>query len=59
MLYKSNLLALLGGGTNPKCPSNKMVLWDDSGAKIITELKLQTDVLNVKLKKEKKFSWQQ
>ena len=53
MLYKSNVLALLGGGKNPKYSPNKIVLWDDSQSKVITEIRLNNDVLNIKLKKEK------
>lgn len=29
MLYKTNLVALVGGGPTPKFPSHKVVLWDD------------------------------
>ena len=53
MLYKSNVVALLGGGRNPKYTPNKIVLWDDSQEKVITEIRLSNDVVNVKLKKEK------
>ena len=53
MLYKSNVVALLGGGKNPKYSPNKIVLWDDSQQKVITEIRLNYEVVNVKLKKEK------
>ena len=29
MLYKSNFVALLGGGKLPKFNNNKLVIWDD------------------------------
>lgn len=56
MLYKSNVVALLGGGKKPKYTSNKIVLWDDSQQKVITEIRLNNEVVNVKLKKEKFYN---
>jgi hypothetical protein len=53
MLYKSNVSAMIGGGKNPKYTPNKIVLWDDSQHKVITEIRLSNDVLNVKLKRDK------
>jgi len=55
MLYKSNVMALLGGGKSPKYNPNKIVLWDDSQTKVITEIRLNNDVVNINLKKEKVF----
>ena len=53
MLYKSNILVLVGGGKYPKYPQNKVILFDDNSGKIITELSFNGYVNNVKLKKDR------
>ncbi len=55
MLYKSNIIALVGGGHSPKYNKNKVIIWDDYQSKIVSELKFTTSVLNVKLKRDKIF----
>ena len=53
MLFKTNVLALVGGGKYPKYPQNKVVLWDDENSRIINELSFNGYVNNVKLKRDK------
>ena len=53
MLNRCNILALVGGGKNPKYAPNKVVLWDDNQVKIISEMRFTSYIKNVKLKKEK------
>ena len=53
MLFKCNILALVGGGNIPKFPLTKVIIWDDHQIKIIGELTFKTDIKAVKLKSDK------
>ena len=55
MLYKSNFLAMLGGGKAPIYNNNKVVIWDENKTKVISELKFITKIINIKLKKDLLF----
>ena len=52
MLYKTNILALVGGGKQSKYPDNKVIIWDDNQGKVVSELRFSSSVKNIKLKKE-------
>lgn len=52
MINRCNIIALVGGGQNTKYTPNKVIIWDDSQAKIVSEIKFSYPVKNVKLKKE-------
>ena len=53
MLKTTNILALVGGGLKPKFALNKIIIWDDSIQKIISELRFNTDILNMKIKQDR------
>jgi WD40 repeat protein len=53
MLNNSNILALVGGGKNPKFPLNEFILWDEEKGEEIGKIKLKKEILNVKLKENK------
>jgi WD40 repeat protein len=55
MLDRCNILALVGGGKNPKYAPNKVILWDDAQEKVISELRFTSYIKNIKLKRNKIF----
>ena len=55
MINKSNILALVGGGKNPKYPINELILWDDNKNKEIAKIKTKKKILNVKLNENRIF----
>ena len=53
MLYRSNIMALVGGGDHPKYLTNKVIIWDDNQKKVISELKFCTEVKSLRMRKDK------
>lgn len=53
LYYRTNYIALVGGGKHPKYPKTKVVLWDDFNTKIVAEFKFTSSIKNVKLKRDK------
>lgn len=53
MLYKSNIMAIVGSANNKIYPQNKVIIWDDNSAKVVTDISFETHVKAVKLKKDK------
>lgn len=53
MLFRTNIIALVGTGNNNSYPSQRLILWDDIQHRPFGELNFKTDVLNVKLRKDK------
>jgi WD40 repeat protein len=53
MLYRTNILALVGTENNPIFNKNKVVIWDDYQKKKLSELKFSQTILNLKLRKDK------
>ena len=52
MLYRQNIMALVGGGDNPKWPKNKVIMWDDLEVNKFEELNHNQDVEGVRLRPE-------
>jgi WD repeat-containing protein 45 len=52
MLFRCNLMALVGGGPTPHSAPHRVLIWDDHVPKEIGELSFRQTVLKVKLRKD-------
>jgi len=52
MLYRCNIVGLVGGGTYPKYSPNKLILWDDRQHKVTGELTFEAKVITFKMRKD-------
>ncbi|KAK3441609.1 hypothetical protein EUGRSUZ_B01927 [Eucalyptus grandis] len=51
MLFRCNILALVGGRSNAICPVNKVMIWDDHQSQCIGEISLRSEVKSVELQR--------
>ncbi|KAL8825071.1 MAG: hypothetical protein Q9170_007939 [Blastenia crenularia] len=49
MLGRANYVSLVGGGKNPRFPTNKVIIWDDAKQLVVVTLEFRSQVFQARL----------
>ena len=55
MLYKTNIFGIVGSDNNEDYKQKQVIIWDDLSSKILYNITLNENVLNLKLRRDKIF----
>ncbi|KAI1309488.1 WD repeat domain phosphoinositide-interacting protein 4 [Halotydeus destructor] len=55
LLHRTNLIALVAGGSKQKFAENTVLIWDDSKKRFVMEFTFSTPVLAIRLRKDRMF----
>jgi WD40 repeat protein len=53
MLFRSNILAIVGGGSSPRYPPTKVMIWDDHQSRCIEEIPFRSEIRAVRLRNDR------
>lgn len=55
LVYNSSIVLLVGGGTNPKFPQNKVMVWDEDSQQMLAEVEVQSSIGAIRLAHDRLF----
>lgn len=53
LLYRTNLLALVGGGRSPQYPRNRCIIWDNQTRRLVADIEFVDEVMAVRMRRDR------